>query len=53
MNDKQIYEDEREKMRLKNKDTLDFFRNGHYEDGPLPQVLEGSNILPNYCQSTG
>jgi hypothetical protein len=48
MNDKQIYEDEREKMKRKQKEIIDFFRNTPYKDEPLPSILEGSNILPNF-----
>jgi hypothetical protein len=48
MNDKQIYEDEREKMKRKQKEIIDFFRTTPYKDEPLPQILEESNILPNF-----
>jgi hypothetical protein len=48
MNDKQIYEDEREKMKRKQKEIIDFFRTTPYKDEPLPTILEESNILPNF-----
>ena len=48
MNDKQIYEDEREKMKRKQKELIEFFRTTSYKDEPLPSILENSNILPNY-----
>ena len=48
MNDKQIYEDEREKMKRKQKEIIDFFRTTSYKDEPLPSILENSNILPNF-----
>ena len=48
MNDKQIYEDEREKMKRKQKEIIDFFRTTPYKDEPLPSILENSNILPNF-----
>ena len=54
MNDKQIYEDEREKMKRKQKEIIDFFRKDYnYQDGPLPQILEESNILPNFNYGRG
>lgn len=48
MNDKYIYEDERQKMKRKQKEIIDFFRTTPYKDEPLPQILEESNILPNF-----
>jgi len=48
MNDKQIYEDEREKMKRKQKELIEFFRTTPYKDEPLPSILDDSNILPNF-----
>jgi hypothetical protein len=38
----------REKMKRKQKEIIDFFRTTPYKDEPLPQILEESNILPNF-----
>ena len=53
MNDKQIYEDEREKMKRKQKELIEFFRTTPYKDEPLPSILENSNILPNFNYGLG
>ena len=44
----------REKMKRNHKEIVDFLSNGYnYQDGPLPQVLEDSNILPNFNYGRG